>query len=487
MKKKKYKNFSDFGNISKSLYDIFDNIEDVIYIVNKKGIFTYMNKYVEEITHYKINEIVGRHFCKFIAPESLKVASEAFRKRIQGKKYEPRELVIFDKTGEKIHFKTSGAPIKRNGKIVSLLGFAVDITQHKKNIEHLSKMVKELSLLYDIGKEFTSIVDIDFLFSKILLYLSATFGYERTGILMIDEMTKELVIRVTTKPLSKKIQETRVKVGQGITGHVAKTGYPYLVNNVEKEPRYVGLDKRTKSEVTVPLKLSKKVIGVINVESYRTNAFDENDVRILTLIANQAAVAIENSTLYKYLEDSYLDTIRALVSAMEAKDPYTRGHSERVRKYAIKIAKELGLSSIEMKELDYAGYLHDIGKIGISDSLLTKVEPLTEVEYEIIKKHPDIGHNILKDVKHLSATCAIIRCEHERFDGNGYPNGLKKDEIPIGARVIAVADAFDAMTTDRPYRKAITKGEAMKVLREETGKQFDPKVVKAFLKILGKE
>ncbi len=487
MEKKEYKIFNDFGSLAKSLINIFDNIEGVVYILDKKGNFTYLNKYVEAVTHYRVDEILGTHFCKFIATESLKVAVEAFRKRIQGKKYEPRELVLLDKTGEKIYFKTSGAPIRRNGKIIGLLGFAVDITKHKKDIEHLSKMVKELSLLYDIGKEFTSIIDIDILFSKILLYLSATFGYERTGILMIDEMTKELSIRVTTKPLPKRIQNTKIKVGHGITGYVARTGHPYLVNNIEKEPRYVGLDKRTKSEVVVPLKLAEKVIGVINVESYKINAFDENDVRILTLIANQAAVAIENSTLYRYLEDSYLDTIKALVSAMEAKDHYTRGHSERVRKYANKIAKELKLDNVEMKELDYAGYLHDIGKIGISDNLLTKVEPLTEMEYEIIKKHPDIGHNILKDVKHLSATCAIIRCEHERFDGNGYPNGLKRDEIPIGARIIAVADAFDAMTTDRPYRKAISRYEAIKILKKETGKQFDPKVVKAFLKVLRKE
>ncbi|MBN2621102.1 HD-GYP domain-containing protein, partial [candidate division WOR-3 bacterium] len=177
-------------------------------------------------------------------------------------------------------------------------------------------------------------------------------------------------------------------------------------------------------------------------------------------------------------------TIKALVSAMEAKDQYTRGHSERVRQYALKIARQLELNEKQMKELNYAGYLHDIGKIGIKDTLLCKVEPLTKEEYELIKRHPEIGNGILKDIKHLSSTCAIIRCEHERYDGNGYPNGLKKNEIPIGARVIAVADAYDAMTTDRPYRKAITKSQAVKILKNESAKQFDPYVVKAFLKIL---
>ena len=197
-------------------------------------------------------------------------------------------------------------------------------------------------------------------------------------------------------------------------------------------------------------------------ESYEKNSFDKDDVRLLTLIANQAAVAIENSRLYKSVEDSYLDTIKTLVLAMEAKDEDTRGHSERVRRYAVKIAEKIKLSDVQRSVLNYAGYLHDIGKIGISDFILNKKEPLTKSEYKIIKKHPEIGHNMLKGVKHLQRVCKIIRSEHEKYDGSGYPDGLKKTKIPIGARIIAVADAYDAMTTDRPYRDAILKKEAIK-------------------------
>jgi HD-GYP domain-containing protein (c-di-GMP phosphodiesterase class II) len=243
---------------------------------------------------------------------------------------------------------------------------------------------------------------------------------------------------------------------------------PQLCNDVTKDKHYIPFDRKSRSEITVPLIIGDTTIGVINVESYAPDAFDNDDMRILTLIARQAAIAIENSRLYESLEESYLDTIKALVSAMEAKDQYTRGHSERVRQYALRIARQLKLNEKQMKELNYAGYLHDIGKIGIKDTLLCKVEPLTKEEYELIKRHPEIGNGILKDIKHLSSTCAIIRCEHE----------------PIGARVIAVADAYDAMTTDRPYRKAITKRQAVKILKNESAKQFDPHVVKAFLKIL---
>ncbi|KPJ73287.1 hypothetical protein AMJ52_04005 [candidate division TA06 bacterium DG_78] len=319
------------------------------------------------------------------------------------------------------------------------------------------------------------------------MHLNNTFGYERVGILTIDGNTGELVIQAAEKPFSKRAIKKRIRLKQGITGYVARTGKPYLANDVSKDPRYLGLDRKTKAEVCVPLKIGEKVIGVINVESYKKNAFDDDDVRILALIGNQAAVAFENSRLYKSLEASYLDTIKTLVLAMEAKDHDTRGHSERVRKYAIKIAEQLQLSDSQMSVLNYAGYLHDIGKIGISDFILNKKEPLTKSEYKIIKKHPEIGHNMLKGVKHLYGVCKIIRSEHEKFDGSGYPDGLKNREIPVGARIIAVADAYDAMTTDRPYRKALPQKEAIRRLKAGAGTQFDPMVVRSFLEVLDRE
>jgi PAS domain S-box-containing protein len=463
--------------------ELFNHIASAIVIIDLHGTINYVNKYIEEISQYKTDELIGKNFTNIVTPESRKKVLEVFKRLKQGKDMKPYELSFLDNDGKKIYVKASATAIKHNNEIVSILVCATDITENKKNVEHLSKMVKELSLLYDIGKELTSTINIDLLFSKILLYLSATFGYERTGILIIDESSNILIVKATTKPF-RNWQQYKIKLGEGVTGHVAETGEPYLANDVSKETRYIGFDKKTKSEIAVPLKLSTKVIGVINVESYKKNAFDKDDVRILTLIANQAAIAIENSQLYKSLEESYLDTIKTLVSAMEAKDRYTRGHSERVRRYALKIARKLNLNEIQTKELDYAGYLHDIGKIGIKDNLLTKAEPLTDEEYRSIQRHPQIGNNILKDIKHLAATCAIIRSEHERYDGNGYPNGLQKEEIPIGARIIAVADAYDAMTTDRPYHNAISKHEAIKILKKESGKQFDPEVVEAFLKTI---
>jgi PAS domain S-box-containing protein len=463
---------------------LFTNPAAAIIIIDTKGYVRYINDYVLHMTKYRKKDILGKKFTKFIPVESRSLVNAAFSKLQKGKEIAPYEFTVHNRDKSQLYIKATATPLIQNGKVIGMIGFATNNTIYRTTVDHLSKMVKELSFLYTIGKELASTINLDLLFSKILMYLSNTFGYERAGILLVDQSGKYLRIRASTKPFPDWRRERKIRLGQGVTGHVAKTGKPYLSNNTKKEKRYVTFDRKTKSEITVPLKHGKKTIGVINVERYQYNAFDENDLHILTLIANQAAIAIENSRLYESLEESYLDTIKALVSAMEAKDHYTRGHSERVRQYAIRIAQKLDLDEKQMKDLNYAGYLHDIGKIGIKDSLLSKVEPLTEEEYELIKKHPDIGDGILRDVKHLSSTCAIIRCEHERFDGNGYPSGLRKQQIPLGARIIAVADAYDAMITDRPYRRAITKTKAIEVLKKESGKQFDPEVVRAFLGIL---
>ncbi|MEO0095330.1 MAG: HD domain-containing phosphohydrolase [candidate division WOR-3 bacterium] len=486
--KLKFIDFFDVADINPYYKLLFKNLNAVIYVIDRKGRIIYLNDFAEQISHYKVNEVLGKHFKHIVAPESIEMARKTFLQQLKGKNIKPYELVVLDKDGTRIHFKTSEHIIFKNGKVQGIMGIATDITEHKELTMELSKMVKELYLLQQISQEISSILDLELLLQHIVRHLKETLNYERAAVALIDERTKQLVIRAAEKPYSKKMQSRlRLNLGKGITGYVAKTGKPYIANDVSKNHHYYIFDKKTQSEIAVPLKIGEKVIGVINIESYKKNTFSERDLELLTLVANQASIAIQNSELYSSLKQSYLDSIKTLVSAIEAKDPYTSGHSERVRKYALKIARKLKLSPEEIEELDYAGCLHDIGKIGISDSLLTKPTQLTKEEYEMVKEHPIIGHNILKHAHHLAGACEIIKYEHERYDGNGYPNGLKKNQIPIGARIIAVADAYDAMTTDRPYRRALSKKEAIKRLKECSGTQFDPKVVKAFLSILNKK
>ena len=190
---------------------------------------------------------------------------------------------------------------------------------------------------------------------------------------------------------------------------------------------------------------------------------------------------------YKDMKDTYMETINAFNKALEAKDPYTSGHSLRVQQYSEKLGEALGLSSKKMMNIKSAAILHDIGKIGIDDSILRKPGKLTSEEFDIIKKHPGIGSDILKDVDFLSDAAEIIRSHHERYDGNGYPDGISGDKIPVESTILSIADVYDAMTSDRPYRGALSREEALTEIKSNAGIQFSPSIANKFVEIISEE
>ena len=191
--------------------------------------------------------------------------------------------------------------------------------------------------------------------------------------------------------------------------------------------------------------------------------------------------------LYTKMRKMYLETIRALAAAIDAKDPYTKGHSERVAKIAVVLAQELNLSDREIENIEYTALLHDIGKIGIDDRILGKSSKLSNEEFKKIKEHPIVGAKIIEPVDFLKNSYKAIYHHHEKYNGKGYPDGLKEKDIPLLSRIIAVADAYDAMGSDRPYRKKLNKVKILKELKDQSGKQFDPEVVKALISVLDRE
>ena len=242
-----------------------------------------------------------------------------------------------------------------------------------------------------------------------------------------------------------------------------------------------GLPKELLSVMIVPLKIREKVFGVLTAVIRRGAVrFSEKDLYYLSFMTQSAAHSIENLALYENIYENLFATLYAFVNAVEARDLYTRQHSNRVTGISLILGKQLGCSGEELDILNFAGHLHDIGKIGIRDDILLKPGRLTSQEFEKIKEHPAIGANILEQLGMWEKERQIIRCHHERFDGTGYPDGLNRKQIPFLARILSVADVYDAMASDRAYRKRMEEELIVKIINEGTGTQFDPDVVAAF-------
>lgn len=237
-----------------------------------------------------------------------------------------------------------------------------------------------------------------------------------------------------------------------------------------------------KSEIGLPLIFNNEMIGILTLsEKKNGELYSTEDLNLLGSFANEAAIAFSNAIAYDNLKKTYIGTIEAFVKAIEAKDIYTRGHSERVLKISMAIATEMGLPREQIDTLRYASILHDVGKIAIEDRILNKQGALDTFEYEVIKQHPIIGANIVSTISFLSEAIDVVKHHHEHFNGNGYPSGLKADNIPLLSRIISVADTFDAITSNRLYRQAVDNSLAVEEISRCSESQFDPFVVEAFV------
>jgi putative nucleotidyltransferase with HDIG domain len=242
-----------------------------------------------------------------------------------------------------------------------------------------------------------------------------------------------------------------------------------------------GLPKDFSSLMLVPLKIREKIFGVLTAAVCKgKHRFSEKELYYLAFMTQSAAHAIENLALYENIYQNLFATLYAFVKALEARDLYTRQHSSRVTGIALIIGRQLQCSTEELDIVNFAGHLHDIGKIGIRDDILLKPGRLTPEEYEKIKEHPVIGAGILEQLGLWEKERQIIRGHHERFDGTGYPDGLRRQEIPLLARILSVADVYDALASDRSYRQRMEESAIMKIIHEGAGTQFDPEVVAAF-------
>jgi len=347
---------------------------------------------------------------------------------------------------------------------------------------------EELNLLFKIGQELSGSATLQDICRIVVENIKKIFNVEKCAILLLSSTTDRLCIEYSFGLDKDEIRNTDIKKDESISGKVFTNKEMLFIKNIEDDYWIKATNKEeyyTKSLISVPLSVRNKVFGVLNVNNKLGGSqFTEDDLRLIKGMAAQAAAAIQNAKLYEELKESYLRTIMALATALDAKDHYTHRHSENVTRYAVAIAEELKLTELEIENIRRAGLLHDIGKIGIEDGILSSPRKLTEEEYEQIKKHCATGQEIISSLPFLKEVGLYVRHHHERLNGKGYPDGKKGYEIELPARILAVCDGFDAMTSHRPYRKALSIKEACEELKKNKGTQFDPEIVDTFLKIL---
>ncbi|MDI6736080.1 MAG: PocR ligand-binding domain-containing protein [bacterium] len=341
-------------------------------------------------------------------------------------------------------------------------------------------------------------------FSKIGKIILSTLGIERVLNLVVEAVsevmnTKLCVLRLVDKKENKLLPHASIglntkelQLEEKFAISSAQERKPIVCADVKKEQPQPGGFKPLAQEnitslLTVPLTIRERVIGTISVLSVKPYQYSSEDIELLSTFADQSSIAIENAGLFEAVRKGLLSATQDLSQAIDLKDAYIGGHSEEKARYAYEIANELGLSEVSAENIKLATLLHDVGKIGIPEEILLKPGGLTDEEFEVVKKHPLISTEILKSISFPKEIIYAIRHHHERLDSRGYPDGLSKDEIPREALIIEAVDAYGAMTKDRPYRKALTKEEAAKELKNGAGTQFDPEVVSAFLKVLKKE
>jgi len=372
-------------------------------------------------------------------------------------------------------------------------------------LDEAQRRERRQQALVEIVSQLTTTLERDELLRRIMNHACDLLQVEAASIWLIDHERDDLVLHIAGGEHSERVEALRVPRGQGIIGHVIETGETVVVNDVRQDHRfYQGLDRRsgfhTRAIICVPLRSPRIVLGGERgeVESMiiggaqalnprHGRPFSAEDVALFQTLAAQAATVIRLSDLYRETDSLFTRIIDAITGAIDLKDPYTRGHSQRVSDYSVAIAQELGLPREQIYQLRVASKLHDVGKIRVPDQILKKPGRLAEEEFAEMRRHPTYGieflrENGLLELELLRNSWTALAQHHERLDGRGYPLGLSGEEISLFGRIVAVADVFDALTSHRPYRPPMPIDQVFALLRNGAGTEFDADCVEALIR-----
>lgn len=478
---------------------VTDNMLDMVSQIDLEGCYLYLSPSHERVLGFSSQEAVGQDIFAGIHPDDRQRAMEVFETALRQRRPYRQEYRRKHAKGHYVWLEAIGNPVfTPQGEMISVVVSSRDISDRKQAGERIQRQLRQLQALSEIDKKIASVADVRISLQAVLEQAATLLHVDAADILAVnaDAMCLECVAAIGYRTravlfdslsfddeLVRPIIDTR----QAATLHQIGQSFPNTragLMPAEEFTIYIG----------VPLVVKERILGILEIFLRQEIDLNQEWRNFLDTLAGQAAIAIDNHKLFEDLEQSnqelrlaYDATIAGWSRALDLRDEETEGHTQRVTKTTMELARQMGIPEEDIIHLWRGSMLHDIGKLGVKDSILLKPGPLTPEEWVEMKKHPQHAYDMLAPVAYLHPALDIPYCHHERWDGHGYPRGLAGEEIPLAARIFAIIDVWDAVTSNRPYREAWPHEKALAYIKEQANTQFDPQVVEAFLKLIAAE
>ena len=481
--------------MEKLLYQskLLDNLQNYILATNLQGEVTYVNTVMADLLGKSKEDLLGLPASSFGLDEDM--TNEIFEKTIQNGSWQGFVTVRNSENSEVLMDLKTWLAVDEKDQPLGIVGSSNDITRRRRAEIQVVNQVKRLKALRTIDEAIISRYNLEEVMQVLLVQATELLQVDAAYALLYNPETQKLENACSRGFRTRALQNVKLELGKGYAGKAAQDKKIIHFSNIAELDNDFINDPFIRQEkfvdyFSVPLLVKDQLVGVLEIFHREALNPDDDWLEFLETLGNQAAIAIHNAELFKELQHSnselsqaYDTTLQGWARALELRDLETEGHSQRVTEMTLQMALKEDFSDTELQQIRRGALLHDIGKMGIPDSILFKPGPLNETEWQIMRQHTYYGREMLYPIEFLRPALEIVEYHHEKWDGSGYPNGLVGDEIPLSARIFAVADVWDSLIHDRPYKKAWSKTTALEYIKSQSGKHFDPHVVELFLQL----
>lgn len=472
---------------------IFEGVQDAIFVESQSGEILDVNARACEMFGWSREEFLSKTVADMVPEGELSIIAAD----INGKEFPigPVETVNIRANGEQFPAEIT-ANLQQLGEETVLLTVVRDVSERSQAQEQIKRQLQRLSALRKIDNTITGSIDLNITLDVLLDQVITQLEIDAADVLLFNNLTTTLEFSAGKGFATPALRHTNLSLGMGYAGRAAIERKTIFIPDISQEKNGFDKSEHLKDEnfvsyFGIPLIVKGEIKGVLEIFNRESIKPDEEWLEFMEMLAGQAAIAIDSATLFKSLQTSNLElimsydnTLEGWARALELRDHETSGHSKRVTEMTLKLAMQMGVSESDIPHIRRGVMMHDIGKMGVPDSILLKPGPLTEEEWEVMKQHPVYAYELLSPIPFLRPALDIPYSHHEKWDGSGYPQGLKGEQIPLAARIFAIVDVWDALSYERPYRDAWPKKKVHQYLKEQAGEYFDPAVVEAFLTLI---